>query len=57
MCAASVAVLQLFCVGDKARSQIGRDNKGLMTMTMDSCFDKDAIFPLVRLLAALTCPQ
>jgi hypothetical protein len=39
--------VQLFCVGDKSRAQIARDYKSLMTLTMDSCFDKDAIFPLV----------
>jgi len=38
--------LKLFCVGDKSRAQIARDYKSLMTLTMDSCFDKDAIFPL-----------
>jgi hypothetical protein len=42
-----VWAMQLFCVGDKSRAQIARDYKSLMTLTMDSCFDKDAIFPLV----------
>jgi len=38
--------ISLFCVGDKARAQIARDYKGAMTFSVDSCFDKDAIFPL-----------
>ena len=35
-------VAQLFCIGDKSRAQIARDYKEAMTLSVDSCFDKDA---------------
>ena len=46
--------VQLFCIGDKSRAQIARDYKEAMTLSVDSCFDKDAIFPLVSAMTAGT---
>ena len=36
------------------RAQIARDYKEAMTLSVDSCFDKDAIFPLVSATTAGT---
>lgn len=44
--------VRLFVLGDKGRAQVARDYMPIVARTIDSCFDKDPIFPLAAAVAA-----
>jgi ATP synthase F1 gamma subunit len=43
--------VRLFVLGDKGRAQVSRDYVPIVARTIDSCFDKDPIFPLAAAIA------
>jgi ATP synthase F1 gamma subunit len=47
--------VSMLTIGDKARAQIARDYPTLVRRAVDSCFDKDAIFPLVSRGVGFCC--